>query len=303
MTVTEGSLDSPALGGRGNEAARRALPADGHGPAVPAPVYPLPAAGRAADGTGRTIGQGVHPRRRSRTLGAGASKDRASSTVFSAVTARRGSEARLVHMHGLQCDALGSRSCSTWVRVGHGAPTAAAGITGRVPRWRWPVLAIGRQRRHGHRCRVRAGRAGITAPLGELVQRLGQSVLACGIEEVAEPADRGPRKVLGRVGEPGGAQLGSSAVDEHLATLLTPPPAAGRRPGRARSPRVSTPRPARSGRCAQLGPASARRRARRSAAAPVDLTIGQVVVDLATCSTCGRSCAAPYISAADSQPM
>ena len=111
----------------------------------------------------------------------------------------------------------------------------------------------------------------VTAPLGELVQRLGQSVLACHIEEVAEPADSGQRKVLGRVGEPGGVQLVLvGELDEHRGDVADPAPP--RRVGgqvERRSPRVLTPRPARSGRCAELGPARLDAVARRSAAAPV----------------------------------
>ena len=111
----------------------------------------------------------------------------------------------------------------------------------------------------------------LTAPLGELVQRLGQSVLACHIEEVAEPADSGQRKMLGRVGEPGGVQLGFVGESmSTVATLLTPPPRGG---SAARSSAVT------SGVDTQTCPVGTLRRssgrlrldavARRSAAAPV----------------------------------
>jgi len=56
-----------------------------------------------------------------------------------------------------------------------------------------------------------------------LVQRLGQGVLACDIEEVAEPADSGQRKVLGCVGEPGGVQLVLvGELDEHRGDVADP---------------------------------------------------------------------------------
>ena len=56
-----------------------------------------------------------------------------------------------------------------------------------------------------------------------VVQRLGQSVLAYHIEEVAEPADSGQRKVLGPVGEPGGVQLVLvGELDEHRCDVADP---------------------------------------------------------------------------------
>jgi hypothetical protein len=143
----------------------------------------------------------------------------------------------------------------------------------------------------------------VTAPLGELVQRLGQGVLACDIEEVAEPADSGLRKVLSRVGEPGGGQLVLVGAMSTVATLLTPPPRGG---SAARSSAVT------SGVDTQTCPVGTLRRTRassvrrrRSAKRGRTRSTSRSGrwSSTATCSTCGRWCAAPYISAADSQPM